>query len=134
LGEALGVVTKKKAEERGRIHQLRNLLVEGIRDAIPNAVINSPLSQSSPHILSVSFPDTDGEMMLFRLNSQGVAVSMGSACTAESVEPSHVLLAMGLPRDLIHGTIRISMGYPTTIEDINIFLEILPDVVEKCRL
>ena len=85
-----------------------------------------------PHVLSASFPGTDGEMMLFRLNQNGIALSMGSACTSESIEPSHVLLAMGLPLEHIEGTLRISLGLPTTADDIDYFARCLPDIVEYC--
>ena len=96
--------------------------------------VNGSDEHVAPHVLSISFPNTDGEAMLYRLNAAGIAVSTGSACTARSVEPSHVLTAMGLTRAQIDGTLRVSLGYPTTPEDISAFLDAIPGVVAACRL
>jgi cysteine desulfurase len=73
-------------------------------------------------------------MMLIRLNGAGIAVSMGSACTSKDIEPSHVLTAMGLPRAQIEGTLRISLGYQTTEDELAFVLETLPEIWRKARL
>lgn len=106
-------------------------MISGLRERIPGVIVNGPLEAVSAHVLSVSFPGADGEMMLIRLNAAGIAVSMGSACTSRAIEPSHVLTAMGLPRDQIEGTLRISFGYPTTPAEIETFLEVLPDIYRR---
>jgi len=100
---------------------------------IPGMIVNGPEQQVAPHVLSVSFPGADGEMMLIRLNGEGIAVSLGSACTTKSIEPSHVLTAMGLPGEQIEGTLRISLGYPTSQEDLDRLIEVLPEVVKLAR-
>jgi cysteine desulfurase len=100
---------------------------------IPGVVINGPEAQVAPHVVSASFPGADGEMMLVWLSGAGVAVSMGSACTSHSIEPSHVLVAMGLPRQRIESTLRISLGYPTTAAEIGALLTILPGIVKRAQ-
>jgi len=133
LSAAVKLITEHKAEERERLNGLRQHLITGLQEAIPTMIVNGSPTRFAPHIASVSFPGADGEMMLFRLNMQGIAVSMGSACTAEDIEPSHVLMAMGLPVSQIEGTLRLSMGYPTTSHDIDYVCEVLPVVVAQCR-
>lgn len=133
LGAAVELTNEHKVEERERLSELRQRLITGLQEAIPTMIVNGSSTRFAPHIASVSFPGADGEMMLFRLNMQGVAVSMGSACTAEDVEPSHVLMAMRLPVSQIEGTLRLSTGYPTTSDDIDYVCEVLPVVVAQCR-
>ncbi len=133
LGAAIRLVGEHKAEERKRLAGLRQRLIDNLTDCLPDAVVNGPALDCAPHIASISFPGADGEMMLFRLNACGIAASMGSACTAERIDPSHVLTAMGLPVNHIEGTLRLSMGYPTTADGINYVCEVLPALVRQCR-
>lgn len=132
LGAAAALMNDHKATERCRLRDLRQQLIDRLSADIPIVRFNGPPDSVAPHILSASFPGTDGEMMLFRLNQSGIALSMGSACTSESIEPSHVLLAMGLPLEHIEGTLRISLGLPTTADDIDYIARCLPDIVEYC--
>ncbi len=131
LGAAFRFTQSHKAGERKRQAQLRDYLITGLRARIPKVVVNGPSEKVAPHVVSVSFVGSDGEMMLIRLNGEGIAVSMGSACTSRSIEPSHVLTAMGLPREQIEGTLRISLGYPTTESELDRFLEVIPAVVQR---
>jgi cysteine desulfurase len=131
LGAAFRFAQNHMAGERKRQAQLRDYLIMGLKARIPRVVINGPSEKVAPHVISVSFLGSDGEMMLIRLNNEGFAVSMGSACTSKSIEPSHVLTAMGLPREQIEGTLRISLGYPTTESELDRFLEIIPAVVQR---
>ena len=132
LGAAAALMHSNKSTERRRLRDLRQHLIDQLSATIPAVCFNGPQQAVVPHVLSASFPGTDGEMMLFRLNQNGIALSMGSACTSESIEPSHVLLAMGLPLEHIEGTLRISLGLPTTADDIDYFARCLPDIVEYC--
>jgi cysteine desulfurase len=134
LGAAARLTREHHTQARGRLQALRAHLLAGLSAAGLPVCVNGPAEVVAPHILSLSFPDTDGEAMLYRLNAVGLAVSTGSACTARSVEPSHVLTAMGLARAQIDGTLRVSLGYPTTLEDVAAFLEAIPAVVAACRL
>ncbi|NIS83553.1 MAG: aminotransferase class V-fold PLP-dependent enzyme [Anaerolineales bacterium] len=133
LGAALQLVNQHHVSEFARLSELREKLIEGVAARIPVAIVNSAPSVCAPHIVSISFDGADGEMMLFRLNEAGVAASMGSTCTSESIEPSHVLRALGLPLELIEGTLRFSMGYPTTEDEIEQLLELLFAVVAACK-
>ena len=131
LGAAFRFTHNHKAEERKRQAHMRDHLILGLRARLPQVVINGPSEKVAPHVVSASFLGSDGEMMLIRLNAEGIAVSMGSACTSKSIEPSHVLTAMGLPREQIEGTLRISLGYPTTESELDRFLEVIPAVVQR---
>jgi cysteine desulfurase len=126
LGAAARLTLEHHARARGRLQELRQQLLAGLSAAGLPFCVNGSDEHVAPHVLSISFPNTDGEAMLYRLNAAGIAVSTGSACTARSVEPSHVLTAMGLTRAQIDGTLRVSLGYPTTPEDISAFLDAIP--------
>ena len=129
LGAAVELVSQQRPQAAERLTQLRALLVQGLQDTFPGVIINGPKEQVSPHVVSVSFPGVVGEMLLFHLSRLGIAASMGSACTAEDIEPSHVLMAMGLPLAQIEGTLRLSMGYATTTNEIEQMLTSLLQVI-----
>lgn len=133
LGAAIRLTRQHKPEERKRLGDLRAKLINGLIERVPETIVNGQTHQSAPHVASVSFPGTDGEMMLIRLNAEGIGVSLGSACNSKSIEPSHVLTAMGLSREQIEGSLRVSMGYPTTESDIDRFLAVIPGVVQRVR-
>ena len=130
LGAAMNLVRRHREEERQRLSELRKYLIDGLQSIGTSLVINGPDEKVSPHILSVSFVGCDSEMMLIRLNGEGIAVSLGSACNSKSIEPSHVLTAMNLSQEQIDSTLRVSLGMPTTKDEIELFIgrvkEILP--------
>ncbi len=132
LGAAMRLTNQHKAVERERLSRLRSSLISGLLERIPGLTVNGPAAQAA-HVLSLSFPDANGEMMLIRLNGAGIAVSMGSACTSKDIEPSHVLTAMRMPLSQIDGTLRISLGYPTTEAELLTLLEILPEIWRKAK-
>ena len=134
LGAAMKLIAGKREGEILRIRALRHRLIEGLRQIAPDLIVNGPQTASADNILSVSFPGVDAEMMLIRLNGEGIAVSMGSACTSKDIEPSHVLSAMGLPRPQIDATLRISLGMTTTEEDIQQFLERFSPIYTRVRM
>lgn len=105
--------------------QLREHLINGLRAIEPGVIVNGPESDVAAHVVSVSIPGADAEMLQIRLNNEGLAVSLGSACNSKSLEPSHVLKAMGLPREQIDSTLRISLGMPTTQEEVDLLLQTL---------
>ena len=133
LGKALQLTLEKKNEEFSRLSKLKTWFIETIKDAIPGVIINGS-DRVSPHILSISFPGAIAEMMQFHLHTQGVAVSLGSACTSKDIEPSHVLQAMGLPMDQIDSTLRISFGYPTTQNELKKVSELLPEIWRRSQI
>jgi cysteine desulfurase len=123
LGTAMDLVREHRAEEHVRLRRLRQYLVDGLRALGPGMIMNGQEETTAPHILSVSFMGADAEMLQIHLNNEGVAVSLGSACNSKSIEPSHVLTAMDLPREQIESTLRISLGMPTTEKEIDFLLE-----------
>jgi len=133
LGAAIRLVRQHKDQERIRLAHMRESIISKLREKIPGLIVNGPVS-ISPHVLSVSFPGADAEMMLIRLNGAKIAVSLGSACTSKDIEPSHVLTSMGLPYEQIESTLRISFGYPTTEDELARFLEVLPEVWRKSKV
>ena len=133
LGRATQLAVGEQPSRTERLCQLRNELAARLKTTVPGLVINAEDSPRAPHLLSVAVPGADSEALLMHLDLAGIAVSSGSACSTGAVEPSHVLVAMGVPRELALGTIRFSLGRETTFEDINRSLEVVPGVVEKVR-
>lgn len=131
LGAAMTLVRQHRAEERARLFGLRERLVNGMQALGPGVIVNGSPKATAPHVVSVSFMGADAEMLLIRLNAEGIAVSLGSACNSESVEPSHVLTAMRLPQEQIEATLRISLGMPTTPQEIDLLLEALTREVPR---
>jgi cysteine desulfurase len=133
LGAACRVAAREMAEREARVAALRGRLEEGIRRLFPEARVNGHPEERLPGILNVVFPGVEGEALLLNLDLKGVAASAGAACSAGSVEPSHVLLAMGLSEDLAHGAVRFSLGRESREEDVEHVLEVLPPIVERLR-
>jgi cysteine desulfurase len=128
---AMKLIRKHRAEQRARMLHLREHLIANLRAIDLNVLVNGPEKEIAPHIVSVSFPGADAEMLQIRLNNEGFAVSLGSACNSKSIEPSHVLTAMGLPREQIESTLRISLGLPTTLEEIDLLTQTLTHVLPR---
>jgi cysteine desulfurase len=117
-----------------KIKKLRDRLMQEIIKKIPNVLINGDLEKRVPNNLNISFLGTEGESLMLMLDMEGIAVSTGSACASGSLEPSHVLLALGLKHLEAHGSLRITLGKKNTEQEINQLLKILPRVVEKLRI
>jgi cysteine desulfurase len=130
LGAAMTLRNDDLLNRRKRLSKIRKILIKGLQEINSEITINGAQNQTAPHVISASFPEVDGELLLFHLSQKGVAVSLGSACTSEAIEPSHVLAAMGIPIKKIEGTVRISIGCPTSEEDVKAMLRILPEVVD----
>jgi len=133
LGRAAELATAELTGHARRLGQLRDDLAARIREAVTDVVINCEGSIRAPHILNVIIPGADSEALLMHFDLAGVAVSSGSACSTGAVEPSHVLTAMGIPRELALGAIRFSLGHETTPADIERAAEVFPAVVNKVR-
>jgi len=131
LGASMNVVRQGRADERVRLGGLRKYLVDGLQAISPAVIVNGLDEKVAPHVLSVSFIGVDAEMLLIRLNGEGIAVSLGSACNSKSIEPSHVLTAMKLPREQIESTLRISLGMPTTRDELNTLLGVITRVLPR---
>jgi cysteine desulfurase len=133
----LGVAARLAGEEQqalaARLAELRDELERRLLAIVPDAVINGWQGERAPHITNVSIPGTDSEALLMHLDLAGIACSSGSACSTGAVEPSHVLTAMGVPRELGVAALRFSFGKDSTLEDVEAVAASLPKIVEKVR-
>ncbi|MBW8839469.1 MAG: aminotransferase class V-fold PLP-dependent enzyme, partial [Gemmatimonadetes bacterium] len=134
---ALGVAARLAAQEQealaARLRDLRDELERRLLAIVPDGVINGWQSERAPHISNVSIPGTDSEALLMHLDLASIACSSGSACSTGAVEPSHVLTAMGVPRDLGVAALRFSLGKDSTMDDVGAVSDALPKIVEKVR-
>jgi len=122
-----------REKEAIRLAALRDQLQNGIVERIPHVHLNGDPEHRLPGTLNMSFEFAEGESLILSLDMEGIAVSSGSACTSGSLEPSHVLLAMGISHEVCHGSLRFSLGRSTTREQIEYVLDILPKVVTRIR-
>ena len=133
LGRAALLAAREQPVEAPRLRALRHLLAERLRATVRDLVVNGDSADGAPHVLSVSVAGADSEALLMHLDLAGVAASSGSACSTGAVEPSHVLVAMGVPRELALGAIRFSFGRESSAEDVDRVVEVMPAVVAKVR-
>ena len=133
LGKACVIASGDAAAEGERQRQLQQRLEHGIRERIGNVRIQGEEAPRLPGTTNAAFGGTEGEALMMSLDLQGVAISTGSACSSGSLEPSHVLRAMRVPRPYLHGALRFSMGRSTTADDVDYVLDILPDIVAQAR-
>jgi cysteine desulfurase len=134
LGKAAELAAKH-LEENGydRVSKLRDKLERTLIDNVPNAMINGDPASRLPNTSSIAFEYVEGEAILLMMNEYGICASSGSACTSGSLEPSHVLRAMGVPFTAAHGSIRFSLSRYNTEDEIDFILEKLPPVIERLR-
>ena len=133
LGKAIELATADIEGHNKKIRALRDRLLNGILAKIPNAYLNGHPEKRLPGNLNISFEFIEGESMLLWLDDEGICASTGSACTSGSLEPSHVLLATGLPVEISHGSLRLTLGDVNTDADVDFVLEVLPKVVTRLR-
>ncbi len=120
-------------DELRKIAELRDKLIEGVINKIPKVKLNGPKEKRLPNIANFSFLGVEGEALLMELDSKGIACSTGSACAAPTLEPSHVLQAIGITAIVAHSSLRMSLGKENSEEDIDYVLEILPQAVKNLR-
>ena len=133
MGKAIELATANLTENAARETRLRDRLIDGIMAAIPDIRLNGHRTQRLPNNVNISFRYVEGEALLLRLDLAGIAGSSGSACTSGSLDPSHVLLAIGLPHEIAHGSLRLSLGTESTDEEVDYVLEKLPEIVSILR-
>ena len=133
LGKAIELAVENLPEKAARVAALRDRLMDGILAAIPDVRVNGSRTHRLPNNANVSVRYIEGESMLLRLDLAGIAASSGSACTSGSLDPSHVLLAIGLPHEVAHGSLRMTLSTDTTDADIDRVLEVLPGIVADLR-
>jgi cysteine desulfurase len=127
-------IAAAEVEKYGRdISFLRDRLRKGLLEKVPNIKINGHPKDVLPNTLNVSFPGAEGESILLSMDMQGIEASTGSACASGSLEPSHVLMATGLEPELAHGSIRFSLGWGITEEDIDYIIEKVPPIIARLR-
>ncbi|MBP2638756.1 MAG: cysteine desulfurase NifS [Firmicutes bacterium] len=133
LSKALALATEEMTAENKRLIFLRDKLINGLL-RIPHVRLNGPVGEKRmPGNVNVCFQFIEGEALLLLLNSKGISASSGSACTSGSLDPSHVLLAIGLPHEIAHGSLRLTLGGSSTEQDIDYVLQELPSIVERLR-
>jgi cysteine desulfurase len=133
LGKAAQIAQKSLAQASARIAALRDQLETGLLSQIPHSFVNAAGAVRTPNTTNIAFPGIEGEALIIALDLKGVACSAGAACSSGAIEPSHVLTAIGLPAADARASIRFSLGKPTTAEEIDACLHIVPAAVEQLR-
>ena len=133
IGKAIEIATRDMEANAARMTALRDKLIHGILESIPDVRLNGHPTRRLPNNVNVSVRYIEGEALLLRLDLAGIAGSSGSACTSGSLDPSHVLLAIGLPHEIAHGSLRLTLGTDTTEADIDEVLDKLPGIVKNLR-
>lgn len=132
LSRALELAVAEMADKKKRLEKMRTRMITGLLD-ISETILNGHPEERLPNNVNVSFKHIEGEAILLSLDLEGIAASSGSACSSGSLDPSHVLSAIGLDHPTAHGSIRFSLGWGNTEEDIDYLLEVVPRVVDKLR-
>lgn len=133
MATALRLAYEEAEETNARLAKLRDRLVAGVLERIPRSQLSGHPTQRLPNNASFLFEYIEGESILLHLDMAGVAASSGSACTSGSLEPSHVLRAMGFPHEVAHGSLRLTLGRENTEADVEVVLDLLPGIVDKLR-
>ena len=132
LGTAIEEATALIEEKTPKLIAMRDRLIENLLK-IPHTRLNGDPVKRLPGNVNISFEGIEGESLLLMLDMQGICASSGSACTSGSLDPSHVLLAIGLPHEVAHGSLRLSLSDMNTEEDVDYILQVLPPIVERLR-
>ena len=133
LGKAVELAVAEMPEVTPRLEKMRDRLIHGILDSIPYSKLNGHPTDRLPGNCNISFEFIEGESMLLLLDAAGIAASSGSACTSGSLDPSHVLLAIGLPHEKAHGSLRLTLDWDNTDAEIDEVLQKLPPIVQRLR-
>jgi len=133
LGKAAELARDRMSDENTRVRALRDRLEQGLLKTCPDARVNGDTADRLPNTTNISFEYIEGEAILLLLDQEGICASSGSACTTGSLEPSHVLRAMGVPFTAAHGSVRFSLSYYTTDRDVDRVLACMPGIVKRLR-
>lgn len=133
LATALDIAVRDQEKEIEEITILRDRLIAGLLETVPYSRLNGHPTERLPGNVNISFEFVEGESILLLLDQEGICASTGSACSSGSLDPSHVLLAIGLPHELAHGSLRLTLGHGNTKEDVDTVLEAVPRIVGKLR-
>ncbi len=133
LGRAIELVNAEQEKRTGKIKKLQRKLIKGLEEKIPEILINGDLENRLPNNVNITIKYVEGESMLLSLDMEEIAVSTGSACSSGSLEPSHVIQALGVPKEFSHGSLRFSLGQYNTKQEIDYVLEKLPKIIDRLR-
>ena len=133
FARAFELAQTEKEAENARLMMIRDRLITGILQTIPKSILNGHPTNRLPNNVNISILDIEGEAFVLYLDAKGVCASTGSACTSASLDPSHVIIATGLPYEAGHGSLRLTLGKRNTMEDAEHVISILPEIVEKLR-
>lgn len=134
FAKAFEISHEEKEQENQRLTEFRDYFIRELQKRIPKVVLNGHPTKRLPNNINVSVLDIEGEAVILYLDSYGIAISTGSACTSTTLDPSHVILALGRPYEYAHSSLRFTLGRRTTKEDLDYVLEVLPGIVEKLRV
>ncbi|MEK9175569.1 MAG: cysteine desulfurase family protein [Patescibacteria group bacterium] len=134
LAKAIKIVQEARITETKRLTSLRDYFIFELQKRIPKVVLNGHATKRLPNNINVSILDIEGESLLLYCDAKGISFSTGSACTSDSLDPSHVILALGKPYEFAHSSMRFTLGRDTTKEDIDYVLAKLPTIVERLRV
>lgn len=133
LGKAVEIAVATMEERTKKESELRDYLIERVLKEVPYSRLNGPRKGRLPNNVSFCFQFIEGESLLIMLDMKGICASSGSACTSGSLDPSHVLLAIGLPHEIAHGSLRLTLGADTTKEDMDTTIEAIKEIVQRLR-
>ena len=133
LAAALKEAVEQLPREGARLCALRDRLMDGLLERVPRSRVTGPRQNRLPGTASMVFECVEGESILLMLDAKGICSSSGSACSSASLDPSHVLLGIGLPHEIAHGSVRLSLGRENTDDDVDYMLEVIPEVLERLR-
>jgi cysteine desulfurase len=133
LGKAAELAADKMEDENNRVRRLRDKLEKTLLERIPNSMVNGDVNNRLPNTSSIAFEYVEGEAILLMMDEFGICASSGSACTSGSLEPSHVLRAMGVPFTAAHGSIRFSLSIYNSEEEVDMVIDKLPPIIERLR-
>ncbi len=134
LAMALDMAQRNREQENARLSAMRDDLINRLLATIPKSRLNGHATERLPNNVNITILDVEGEAMLLYLNEYGISCATGSACDSETLDPSHVIVALGLPYEFAHGSLRFTLGKQTTPADLDYLMEILPPIVETLRV
>lgn len=133
FGKAVELCLADMKQEQNRLTKIRDYIIDRVLKTIQGSKLNGHPTKRLANNINISFPYVEGESLILGLNELGIACSTGSACSSKNLEPSHVLMAIGLPPQIAHGSLRITLGRWTTNKEVDYLLQVLPEVVSKFR-
>jgi cysteine desulfurase len=133
FGRAAEILKAEMNDDVDRVRALRDRLIDGITSSISDTTLNGPRDRRLPNNVNIRFAYIEGESLILSLDMEGVSASTGSACSAKTLEPSYVQLAMGVRHEDAHGSLQLTLGRWTTGEDVDHVLNVLPPIVERLR-